>query len=84
MILEPVAAHALFIEPRLRIGAVENGGASILTLIDSFAQKFRNVVGGEESFVFAVRSFVVTDLGAALARGPQILALAFEVVRNHG
>ena len=84
VILQPVAAHGFFIEPRLRIGSVEDGGACVLALVNCFAQIFRNVVGCEESFVFAVRGFVVADFGAALARGPQVLAFALEIVRNHG
>ena len=50
-----------------------------LTLIDGFAQVFRNVVGDEERFVFAVRSLVVADLRTALALGPKSLALALRL-----
>ena len=47
------------------------------------AQIFRNVVGGKQRFVLAVGSFVVADLRAAAALGPQVLALALDVVRHH-
>jgi hypothetical protein len=42
------------------------------------------VVGGEEGFVLAVGGFVVSNLGAALARGPEVLSFAANVVGNDG
>ena len=48
------------------------------------AQKCLNLVGDEERFVFAVGRFVVADQRAALALGPQLFALAAQVVGDHG
>ena len=88
MVLETIAAHGLFKQPRLRICAVEHGGARSFTArvfgTTGLAQIFCNVVGGEERFVFAVGGLVVADLGAALARSPKVLAFAADVVRDHG
>jgi hypothetical protein len=48
--------------------------------IAGFAEEFLDAVGDEEGFVFAVGGLVVSDEAAALAVGPELLALAAEVV----
>ena len=53
-------------------------------MLGRFAQVAGDPVGGEESFVFAVGGFVVSDLGAALAGCPKILAFAADVVGDYG
>ncbi len=70
VIFQAVAAHGLFKQARLRVGAVEHGGARSLASFGGLAQILGDVVGGEEGFVLAVGGFVVADLGAALAVGP--------------
>ncbi len=66
VILQLIAAHGLFKQTRLRVGAIEDGGARCLAIaiLGGFAQIFGDEVGGEEGFVLAVRSFVVADLRA--------------------
>ncbi len=41
------------------------------------------MVSGEKRLVLAVRSLVVADPGAALARSPKVLAFAADVIRHH-
>ena len=48
------------------------------------AEKGPNAVGDKERLVFAVGCFIVADQRAALAVGPELLALALQVVGNHG
>ena len=45
---------------------------------------FWSVVGDEQRFAFAVERLVITDLAAAVARGPQGLSFALNIVRDYG
>ena len=44
----------------------------------------RDEVGGKQRLVLAIGRVVEADLAAALARRPQILSLALQVVGDHG
>ncbi len=84
VVLDLVAAQRLFHQPRLRVGAIEHGAAREIFLGAGFAEVSLDAVGDEERFVLAVGSFVVADERAALAGGPERLALALGVVRDDG
>ena len=83
MIFQTVAAHSFFKQARLGVSAVEDGGARGISALGGFAEILGDVVGREEGFVLAVGGFVVSDLGAALARRPEVLAFAANVVGDH-
>ena len=83
MIAEPVAAQRFFKQARLRVGAVEHGRARAGALLAALLHVPGDVVGGEQRFIFAVGSLVVSDPGAALPRRPQPLALALHVVGHY-
>ena len=82
-VLESVAAHGFFEQARLRIRAVEHGGARSFAVLGRLSQIFCDVVSGKERFVFAVWSLVVAYLGATLARSPEVLAFTADVVCDH-
>ncbi len=52
--------------------------------VAGLAQEFLNAVGNEQRFVFAVGRLVVTDERATLPVGPELLALAAQVVGDDG
>ena len=83
MILQLVAAHCLFKQPRLRVRTIKNRHSALLALRGGFTGVLGNAICNEQRFVFTIRRFVVSQLGAALARGPEVLALAANVVRDH-
>ena len=64
----------------MRYSTAARGNSCFLA---GFAQIFLDLVGDKERFILAIRSFVVANLRAALARGPKILALALRVARDH-
>ena len=84
VVLELVAAHCLFHQARLRVGAVQNRSPRRLPAFASRLPKILgNVIRRKQGFILAVRSFVVSDLRPAAAVGPQVLSLASDVVGYH-
>ncbi len=84
VVVQLVAAHRLFDQPRLRVRSIQDRRARCLAVFGlALAQILRDEIGGEERFVLAVGCFVVAELRAALPVGPEILALALDVARHH-
>ena len=83
MILELVAAHSFFKEPRLRIGAIQHCGPRRLAVLDRFFQIAPDAIGDEERFILTIGRLVVADLRSALPRRPQVLAFTLDVVGHH-
>src|ERR1019366_1813118 len=80
VVFAPIAAHCLFDLPRLRVGAVENGH-----MIGGVGrQEFLGGVGDEKRLVFGIVAPVKADEIAGIGIGPELLALAREVVLHHG
>ena len=83
MVFQPIAPQCLFKQARLGIGSIQNRRSWSLAAIVGFAEVARNPVRREQCLVLTVRRLVVSDFRSALARGPQILALAPHVVGDH-
>ena len=87
-VADVVAAQRFFNQARLRVGSVQHGTVSGLSVQIAFrrsglAEKDLNSVGDKERFVLAVGCLVVADQASALAIGPQGLAFAAEIVGHH-
>ena len=83
VVLQLIAAHRLFKQPRLRVDAIKHRRPRAFSLLRGFMQITGNPVRHEQSLVLAVGRLVVADVRAALARGPQALALALDVIGHH-
>ncbi len=68
----------------MRVGAIENRGLVFESLASPRLRPAGDEIGGKQGFVFAIGRVVKADLAAALARRPQILSLALEVVGDNG
>ena len=86
MVLNLIAAQRLFHQPRLRVGAIQDGTSrqGVGIALPGRTEILLDAVGDEERFVLAVGGLVVADQRAALARGEERLALALDVVGDHG
>ena len=80
VVLQPRATHRLFKHARLRIRAIQDGGAQVVLIL----AVFQYLCGNEARFRFRVKRLEVTHAIALWIRSPKVLALALDVVLHHG